>query len=100
MTDETFEIKLLVGGIYYPLTIKRTDEAMYREAARRLNSMLTRYKGQFPQLNEEKYYAMSALHLAIVNLMWENFNDTKPFKDKIEALSGQLDSFLEENRSE
>ena len=62
--DDTFEIKLLVGGTYYPLTIQRKDEAMYREAARRLNTMLNRYKDHFPQLNEEKYYVMASLNIA------------------------------------
>lgn len=93
-TDDLFEIKLLVGGTYYPLTIKRQDEAMYREAARRINSMLNRYRDHFPQLNDERYYVMVSLHIAMTNLMWENFNDTMPYKERIEVLSKQLDSLL------
>lgn len=92
--DETFEIKLQVGGIYYPLTIQRKDEAMYREAARRINSMLNRYRDHFPQLSDEKYYVMVSMHIAMTNLMWENFNDTQPFKERIDELSRKLDSIL------
>ena len=95
--DDTFEIKLLVGGTYYPLTIQRKDEAMYREAARRLNTMLNRYKDHFPQLNEEKYYVMASLHIALTNLMWENFNDTLPFKERIEELTRKIESVTEES---
>ena len=42
--EEELEIKLQVGGTYYPLKIKRSEEYMYREAAsqgklpRRFNS--------------------------------------------------------------
>ena len=42
--EDSFEIKLLVGGTYYPLKIKRSDEVLYREAARRINDKLNRYK--------------------------------------------------------
>ena len=45
--EEELEIKLQVGGTYYPLKIKRSEEYMYREAARRINSTLSRYKGKF-----------------------------------------------------
>ncbi|MCQ2074841.1 MAG: cell division protein ZapA [Bacteroidaceae bacterium] len=96
-TAEEFEIKLLVGGTYYPLTIKRKDEAVYREAARRLNSMLNRYRDHFPQLSDEKYYVMAAMHMAMANQMWENFNDTAPYKERIQEMSGKLDSLIGES---
>lgn len=96
-TAEEFEIKLLVGGTYYPLTIKRKDEAVYREAARRLNSMLNRYRDHFPQLSDEKYYVMAATHMAMANQMWENFNDTAPYKERIQEMSGKLDSLIGES---
>lgn len=95
--DELFEIKLLVGGTYYPLTIKRKDEVVYREAAKKINTLLNRYRDHFPQLNDEKYYVMAAMHIAVVNQMWENFNDTKPYTERIEELTRQLDSITGES---
>ena len=92
--DDLFEIKLMVGGTYYPLTIRRKDEALYREAARRINDKLNRYRTRYPQLSEEKYYVMAAVHISMVNIMWESFNDTAPYKDKIRQLDKELDSIL------
>ena len=89
-----FEIKLMVGGTYYPLTIHRKDERLYREAARRINDKLNRYRERYPQLSEEKYYVMAAVHISMVNIMWEDFNDTAPYKDKIRQLDKELDSIL------
>ena len=89
-----FEIKLMVGGTYYPLTIPRKDERLYREAARRINDKLNRYREHFPQLSEEKYYVMAAVHIAMVNVMLEDFNDTAPYKDKIQQMDKELDSIL------
>ncbi len=94
--EEELEIKLQVGGTYYPVRIKRSEEYLYREAARRINNTLSRYKGKFPQLSNEKYYTMVAIHIALVNVMWENFNDTMPYIDKIQRLSEELELFLEE----
>jgi cell division protein ZapA len=92
--DDLFEIKLMVGGTYYPLTIHRKDERLYREAARRINDKLNRYRERYPQLSEEKYYVMAAVHISMVNIMWEDFNDTAPYKDKIQQLDKELDSIL------
>jgi cell division protein ZapA len=92
--DDLFEIKLMVGGTYYPLKIHRKDEGLYREAARRINDKLNRYRERYPQLSEEKYYVMAAVHISMVNIMLENFNDTAPYKDKIRQLDKELDSIL------
>jgi len=92
--DDLFEIKLMVGGTYYPLTINRKDEILYREAARRINDKLNRYRNRYPQLSEEKYYVMAAIHIAMVNVMLEDFNDTAPYKDKIRKMDQELDSIL------
>jgi cell division protein ZapA len=92
--DDLFEIKLMVGGTYYPLTIPRKDERLYREAARRINDKLNRYREHFPQLSEEKYYVMASVHIAMVNIMLEDFNDTAPYKDKIRQMDKELDSIL------
>ena len=80
--DDLFEIKLMVGGTYYPLTIPRKDERLYREAARRINDKLNRYRTRYPQLSEEKYYVMAAVHIAMV-------------KEKIRQLDRELDSILD-----
>jgi len=94
MEEEKFEIKLLVGGTYYPLTIDRKDEALYREAARRINEKLGRYREKYPQLSEEKYYVMTAVHISLLNIMLEQLHDTSPYKDRVEKLSGKLEDFL------
>lgn len=92
--DDFFEIKLMVGGCYYPLRIKRKDEFVYREAARRINDKLNRYIERYPNLRKEDYYVMTAIHISVVNIMWESFNDTTPYKEKIRQLDKELESFL------
>lgn len=92
--EDSFEIKLMVGGSYYPLKIRREDELLYREAARRINDKLNRYREHYPQLSEEKYYVMAAIHISMVNIMWEQFNDTAPYAEKIAQLDRQLDAIL------
>ena len=97
--DDLFEIKLMVGGTYYPLKIRRSDERLYREAARRINDKLNRYREHFPQLSDEKYFVMAAIHIAMVNVMLEDINDTAPYKEKIQQLDKELDSILDNAES-
>ena len=92
--DDLFEIKLMVGGTYYPLKIHRKDERLYREAARRINDKLNKYREHFPQLSDEKYFVMAAVHIAMVNVMLEDFNDTAPYKEKIQQMDKELGSIL------
>ena len=93
--DDLFEIKLMVGGTYYPLKIRRKDERLYREAARRINDKLNKYREHFPQLSDEKYFVMAAVHIAMVNAMLEDFNDTAPYKEKIQQMDKELGSILD-----
>ena len=46
-------------------------------------------------MSEEKYYVMAAVHIAMVNVMLEDFNDTAPYKEKIRQLDRELDSILD-----
>lgn len=94
--DNELEINLQVDGTYYPLRIERDREFLYRAAARSINSILGRYRAKFPNLSNEKYYTMVAIHIATANEMWKSFNDTLPYKDKIRQLSNEIERFLDE----
>ena len=66
--DDRQRIRLLIGDVNYPLYIPRSDEQLYRDAARMINDMLNRYRETFPGLSKEQYLAMVALHNAYMNL--------------------------------
>ena len=44
MDEKYVGIHLLVNGTSYPLTVKRSEEQYYRQAARLVNAKLLKYK--------------------------------------------------------
>lgn len=84
-------IKLVIGENKYPLIIERQDEPLFREAAKRVNDILGRYKQKYPKKNSSEYFAMTALHIGFQNLLMEKNNDTEPYQDMMERVSSILD---------
>ncbi len=91
---DLLNIQLRVADILLPLTVKRDEEEFYREAAKRIDSLLNRYRGIFPEQNREKYLIMVALHLSVICVKLEHKNDTLPFTTKIEELTQMLEEYL------
>ncbi|MBQ8606928.1 MAG: cell division protein ZapA [Bacteroidaceae bacterium] len=94
MDNEKMKIKLQIAQSYYPMTIIREDEWIYREAARRINDKLNQYREHFPNLDMEKYMTMIALDFSIATIELEKKNDVQPYKEKIEDLTSTLESYL------
>lgn len=91
---DLLDIQLRVADILLPLTVKRDEEEFYREAAKRIDSLLNRYRGIFPEQTREKYMIMVALHLSVACVKLERKNDTLPFTTKIEELTQMLEDYL------
>jgi cell division protein ZapA len=47
-----------------------------------------------PDLDSNKHWAMAALELAFNNVSNKDKNDTKPYVEKLEELTKELDSFI------
>lgn len=93
--DEKLKIKLLIGDASYPLIIDRADEEVLREAAKRVNDMLNRYREIFPGLSKERYLAMVALHNGVMNLEKENLNDVAPYGERLQQSIDRIVDYLE-----
>ena len=70
------------------------DEILYREAAKLIDKTLNKYRKWMPDLDSNKHWAMAALELAFNNVSNKDKNDTKPYVEKLEELTKELDSFI------
>lgn len=95
--ENKLKIKLLIGDANYPMTIDRGDEEVLREAARRINDMLNRYRETFPGLSKEQYLAMVALHNGVMDLEKAGMNDTAPFTERLQHSIDKITAYLEDN---
>lgn len=85
----------------YPLWIERKDEELVRNAVKKVRILANEYRQHFSYANDlgsDDFLAMTALQFAIEALRLEAKNDTKPYSDKIEQLTKEIENYLEDNR--
>ena len=84
----------MIDGARYPMIVKRTEEDMYREAAKHLNEQLNNYRKTYPKNTSMEQWIMTAYNLAFEAVKYKNRNDTKPYKEKLKEWSKELDEIL------
>ena len=73
--SDLLTIQLNIGSRIFPITIKRKDEEIYREATKLINDKLQKYISTFPDQEKEDYVTMVALDIAISLIKEKNFDD-------------------------
>ena len=94
MDDKMMKINLLIDNLRYPLNIPREEEERYRDAAKMINNTLNKYRSMWPELSANNHWAMAALEIAFNLTTNENRNDTKPYMEKLEELTKELDNYI------
>lgn len=92
--DEMMKINLRIDGELYPLTIRRSDELLYRLAAKEVNDRLNKYRQEYPGLKYEKYLTMVALEMAFKNISMKDRNDTAPYQEKLAELTKEIEKYF------
>ena len=52
MMDDVMKIHLLIDNERYPLTIRREDELLYRNAAKQIDNKLNKYRSRFQGIGQ------------------------------------------------
>ncbi|MDR3119566.1 MAG: cell division protein ZapA [Mediterranea sp.] len=95
--NDKIKINLQIAEANYPLTIDRNDEEMVRKAAKQVNIRLNTYRTHYPNLDLEKVIAMVAYEFSLETLKQKQRNDTAPYIEKIEELTGVLEDHFKSN---
>lgn len=93
-TGPTLNITLRLGSIVFPITIKREEEKLYRDAERLVNERLGHYAASYPKQPRETHLTMTALDIALALQRNANRNDTEPFKQSMKALLNEIENHL------
>lgn len=92
--NDKIKINLQIAETNYPLTIDRDDEEMVREAAKQVNIRLNAYRTHYPNIDTEKVIAMVAYEFSLETLKQKDRNDTVPYTEKINELTGVLENYF------
>lgn len=87
-------IKVNIAGFDFFLRIEPKEEEAIRKAVKHIDDKLNAYRAHFPGQTTEKYLAMIVLHIGTMYQQEKMRTDTRPFLQKFEELSIQLDDFL------
>lgn len=96
--DDKFKIRLNLADKRYPLTIKRCEEEIVREAASRVNELINQVNDLFDGqdgMSKEDRLVLIAYQCALDYLRMTRKNDTQPYVDKIKELEKTLDKIFE-----
>lgn len=96
MEDELFTINVNLAGHRLPLTIRRSEEQIYRDAARELKEKIDSYRSRHAQLPYESVLVMAAYHFATEAEKRKHNESTGPVVEKIELLNNELDKYIKE----
>lgn len=91
---DKMKIQLLLDNERYPMTIRREDEQLYRDAAKQVDNKLNKYRSRFPDFSYEKHWAMAALELAFENVSMKDRNDTSPYREKLRELTEEMERYI------
>jgi cell division protein ZapA len=94
MEDELFTITVNVAGHRYPLKIKRSDEIIYRDAAKFLKEKIDSYQERHSHLSYEAILVMVAYHFAVESEKVKHQETVGPVIEKLDTLDQELEQYL------
>ena len=92
--DDKFLIHVEIAGKSYGVRINRSEEEVARQGVKQIRDKISQYRKEYPEADEKDLLAMVTFQLSIENLQLEDRNDTKPFTDKIQELTSDLEDYL------
>lgn len=98
--SEYFTINLRLGKQIFPITVKRTEEEIYRAAERLINERFNHYATRYPDQGNETYLCMASLDIAVSLKRNEFRNDTQPFVESMERMLNSLNETLTSDNTE
>ncbi len=100
MPSEKLTISVVLGGRKIQLDINRADEELYRNAAQRLNEIVSFYRKNYSEVDGEMILLMSAYN-AVVNHLAEKKiakEDLDNLETSFTQLSNELKNCLNEEK--
>ncbi|WP_300812144.1 cell division protein ZapA [uncultured Bacteroides sp.] len=94
--NDKIKINLHMAGASFPITIRREEEEMVREAAKQVDIRLNAYRERYQNVPLERIMAMVAYQFALENLQQKQRNDTEPYTAKIKELTEELEHYFRE----
>ena len=95
--EEKLAIKLKIIDRYYPLRIDWQDEEKLREASRRINEVVDKYRQRYTDKDNQDFLAMATLQFVTRLIEFESNNSTEIANQEMQEICNELDQFINAN---
>ena len=92
--DDTLSITLRFGSWTLPMTIKRDEEYVYRQAEKLIKERFNFYTSSYPGQSSEMYLLMTILDIAVLSKRQETTNDAQPVLEHLRPLLSEVEAAL------
>ena len=92
--DDTLSITLHFGSWTLPMTVRRGEEYVYRQAEKLIKERFSFYTSSYPGQNTEMYLVMTILDIAVMSKRQETNYDAKPVLDVLRPLLAEVEAAL------
>lgn len=92
--QDTLSITLKFGSWNLPMTIRREEEILYRQAEKLIKERFNFYTSNYPKQSTEMYLVMTILDIAVQLKRKETISDFSPALERLEPLLLELEKTL------
>jgi cell division protein ZapA len=92
--SDTLSINIKIDNRIYPLVVSRKDEARYREAAKKLNEVLSAFKTNYPDKDIQDIFAMSAFQFVYASMVVKENAGNASLVGEIKNIIDDIDDYL------
>ena len=93
--SNTLSITLHFGSWTLPMTIRREEEYVYRQAEKLIKERFNFYTNSYPGQSTEMYLVMTILDIAVKVKQQESYIVIEPITSRLTPLLAELESALE-----
>lgn len=95
--ENKLAINLKILDRVYPLRIDSADEEKLREAAKRINTIVLKYKQKYRDKDDVDFLAMASLQFMTRLIEFENDENSDSLADAVDEVCEDLDLYLKAN---
>ena len=93
--SDTLSITLRFGSWTLPMTVRREEEYVYRQAEKHIKERFNFYTNSYPGQSTEMYLVMTILDIAVKVKQQETSMDIEPITNRLKPLLAELESALD-----
>lgn len=96
--EDTLSITLRFGTWTLPMTVKREEEYIYRQAEKLIKERYSFYTSSYPGQSKEMYLVMTILDIAVLNKRQETEGNAEPILERLRPLLSEVEAAIADDK--